>query len=322
MTASLDLGAQIVPAMSAQEIVDTVRLAEDLGFDYCMVADEGLMHDVYVVVGAAAAVTSTIRLGVVTNPYTRHPAVTAAGVATSNELSGGRGFVTLVPGGTMVLDLMGISRTAPAAMMADTIQVLRHLWSGESVTWTGQHHRLRDAQLDSGEQDIPIWVAARGERLLALAGDQADGVVLMAKSDLADALEMVDSFGSPKRVYLDRLAYTPAMVEEAKELYGYALMDSPTRMLENLGIDDGTIQSLRAAMATGGPAGVVPLITDEMVAAFQIAGSPDQCREELAALIGTHDFEVFIINLISPGIEANERLLRDVLRLTRDTAGS
>jgi alkanesulfonate monooxygenase SsuD/methylene tetrahydromethanopterin reductase-like flavin-dependent oxidoreductase (luciferase family) len=95
-------------------------------------------------------------------------------------------------------------------------------------------------------------------------------------------------------------------------------MDSPTRMLENLGIDNTTIESLRQAMATGGPASVAPLITDEMVAAFQIAGSPDQCREDLADLIGAHDFDVFVINVISPGIDTNRQLLEDVVSFTQE----
>jgi 5,10-methylenetetrahydromethanopterin reductase len=314
---SLGLGLQIVPTMAVDELLDTVRLAEDLGYDYCMVADEGLMHDVYAMLGAAAQTTSTIRLGVVTNPYTRHPAVTAAGVATINELSGGRAFITLVAGGTMVLEPMGLRRSAPAAVMADTIEILRQLWLGEPVTWQGRHHQLRDAQLSTGPHDIPIWVAARGERLLALAGKEADGIVLMVKSDLGDALETVSHGGSPKRIYLDRLAYTPQMIEEAKELYGYALMDSPTRMLENLGIDDPTIKSLRQAMTEGGPASVAPMITDEMVAAFQIAGSPDRCREDLANLISAHDFDVFVINVISPGLDNNRQLLEDVVSFTQ-----
>jgi hypothetical protein len=55
-----------------------------------------------------------------------------------------------------------------------------------------------------------------------------------------------------------------------------------------------------------------------MVAAFQIAGSPDQCREDLASLISTHDFDVFVINVISPGIDTNRQLLEDVVSFTRE----
>jgi len=119
--------------MSITEVVDTICAAEELGYDYCMVADEGLMQDVYVCLGAAAGRTDTIRLGVVTNGYTRRPAATAAALATVNELSGGRAFVTLVAGGSMVLDPMGIERASPLAVIDDTIEVLRALWTGEPI---------------------------------------------------------------------------------------------------------------------------------------------------------------------------------------------
>jgi len=312
------LGLQIVPTMPVAEVVDTVRVAEELGYEYCMVADEGFMQDVYVCLGAAAGVTDSIRLGVVTNGFTRHPAVTAAALATVNELSGGRAFVTLVAGGTMVLHPMGIERVAPLAVIDDTIEVLRALWSGDSVEWEGRRMRLEGAQLSHGPQSIPIWVAARGERILELAGRKADGVVLMVKADLGDAIEIAGRAGRDLiHMYLDRLAFTPEMIEEARGLYGYAILDSPPRMLRNLGIDDGTIERMREAFQGGGPAAIAPLVTDEMVAAYQIAGSADQCRSQLEELIARHRLDGFIINVISPGLDANRRLLDDVAEIVR-----
>ncbi len=309
----VSLGLQLVPTMSAAVVVATIRVAEELGYDHCMVADEGLMQDVWVCLGAAARETSTIGLGVVTNGYTRHPAATAAAAATLNELSGGRAIVELVAGGTMVLDPMGIERSAPAAVVDDTIEVLRRLWSGEEVTWEGRHHRLSTAVLAHGRQDIPIWVAARGERILAIAGAKADAVVLMAKSDLEDAIGVVEaSGGSPDLVYLDRLAFTPEMIEEARGHYAYAILDSPVRMLGNLGIDDQTMRQLRDTFARGGAEAIAPLVTDEMVAAYQIAGSPDLCRRQLQDLIVKHRLNGFLINIISPGIEENRKLMADV----------
>ena len=88
--------------------------AERLGYDYCLVADEGFHPDVYACLGAIARATDRITLGVLTNGYTRHPAVTAAAAATVNELSGGRLVVTLLAGGSMVLTPMGIERARPA----------------------------------------------------------------------------------------------------------------------------------------------------------------------------------------------------------------
>ncbi|MFQ5558211.1 MAG: LLM class flavin-dependent oxidoreductase, partial [Acidimicrobiales bacterium] len=238
-------------------------------------------------------------------------------LATVDELSGGRAFVTLVAGGTMVLGPMGIGRASPAAVMEDTIDILRALWAGGPVDWTGHRFHLAGAELTTAPHDIPIWLAARGERLLALAGAKADGIVLMARADLADALDIVARGGDPRRVYLDRLAYTPEMVASAKELYAYAIMDSPRRMLANLGIDEATIARMLEALGDAGPAAVAPLVTDEMVTSYQLAGSPDQCRRDLAELMRVHRLDTFVINITDPGLEANEALLRDVVELSR-----
>ncbi|MFV2039342.1 MAG: LLM class flavin-dependent oxidoreductase, partial [Acidimicrobiales bacterium] len=285
----LSLGLQLVPTMPVAEVLRTIETAEQLGYDFCLLADEGLMHDVHVVLGAAAELTSTIRLGPVTNSYTRHPAATAAAVATLNELSGGRALVTLVAGGTMVLQPLGLERTRPVAVMEDTIHILRTLWSGERSSFDGEEFQLRDAQLSSGPHRIPIWVAARGDQLLRLAGGKADGVVLMAKADLGPALERVgDNRRHITLAYLDRPAYTPEMVAEAKEHYGYAIMDSPRRLLANLGVADDTIERMQLAMASGGPQAVAPLVSDEMVANFMIAGTREHCRKAPPALLKLH----------------------------------
>ena len=320
----ITLGMQIVPTMGSAELVETIVVAEELGYSYCMVADEGLMLDVYAVLGAAARVTSTIRLGAVTNPYTRHPAATAAAIATIDEMSGGRAFVTLVAGGTMVLHPMGLQRSGPLALMADTITALRLLWRGEPVTWQGRRLSLEGAQLTTGAHSIPVWVAARGSRMLELAGTHADGLVLMVKSDLGDAFGMADQArqavgdgdgadeSSLTRVYLDRLAYKPEMIEEAKHLYGYAIMDSPPRILRNLGLDDDEIAGLKQAFERGGPEAVGQLVSDELVASYQIAGTPAECRHQLEHLIGAHQLDAFFVNIISPGPAANRELLTEV----------
>jgi len=239
-------------------------------------------------------------------------------MATISELSGGRAFITLVAGGTMVLSPMGIERDAPLAVMGDTIEILQALWSGESVTWAGKRTRLDEAQLSHGSQTIPIWVAARGEHMLELAGRKADGLVLMAKADLADAIDLAGRSGRTlTHMYLDRLAFTPEMIEEARGLYGYAILDSPPRVLANLGIDDATIQQMRDAFARGGPDAIAPLVTDAMVGAYQIAGTAEECRWQLGELIARHRLDGFFLNVIAPGIEANRRLLGVVADIVR-----
>ena len=117
------------------------------------------------------------------------------------------------------------------------------------------------------------------------------------------------------RIYLDRLAYKPEMIEEAKHLYGYAIMDSPTRILKNLGLSDHEIAGLKHAFEQGGPEAVGQLVTDDLVAEYQIAGTPAECRSQLQHLIGAHGLDAFFVNIISPGPAANYQLLSEVVSI-------
>jgi 5,10-methylenetetrahydromethanopterin reductase len=312
------LGIQIIPTMSVGEVIDTAVMAEELGYDFCLLADEGFMPDVYVTLGAIAQRTQRIRLGPVTNGYTRHPAVTATAVATLDDLSGGRALVTLVAGGSMVLNPMGIPRETPLTVMRETVAILRALWSGEEVSWQGKRYALQHARLHSQRRyDIPIWLAVRGEKMLELAGQEADGVVLVAKSDVGPALAIVEQVAagrstSCQRIYMDRIAYTPELLAEASALYAYVLMDSPQRMLDGLGIAPAEIAQIRQAMAAGGPKAAMPFVRPEMIQRYQLAGTPEACRQAFQALCAAHALDAFVMNITTPGLEANRQLLQDI----------
>jgi len=66
------------------------RMSERLGFDYIGISDsQSLLRELYVSLSAVAVVTSRVHIGsTVSNPLTRHPAVTASAIASVNELSG------------------------------------------------------------------------------------------------------------------------------------------------------------------------------------------------------------------------------------------
>ncbi len=328
MSGSLRLGLQIVPTMPIDEMVETVRAAENLGFEFAMVADEGLMHDVHVVLTLLSQGTTDIRLGAVTNGYTRHPATTAAAMASIDDVSGGRAFLVMVAGGTMVLGPLGLDRDRPLSVMKESLEVMRRLWSGETVTWKGDKFSLSGAHLQAGNQRrIPIWLAVRGPRMLRLAGELADGVVLMGKGDLGEALGIVNRGRNARspgfvRAYLDRLVFNPEMLSEAKHLYSYALMDSPDRMLRNIGLDAVQMSKLSEAMQDGGSTAVTDLVTDEMVEGYQVVGTPDECGRTLGRLADDHALDIFMINIISPGLGDNVAMLEDVSAMIGSGGGA
>src|SRR5438132_3144111 len=104
----------IIPQGDVADIIEVAQSAENAGYDFCLIADEGFTYDVYVMLTTVAAHTTRLRLAPITNPYTRHPAVTAAALASVNTLAPGRIFLNVVAGGSLVLGPMRINAEQPA----------------------------------------------------------------------------------------------------------------------------------------------------------------------------------------------------------------
>jgi 5,10-methylenetetrahydromethanopterin reductase len=313
-------GIHIVPTMQVNQVIDLALAAEGLGYEYCLIADEGFMPDAYVSLGAIARQTNRIELGPVTNGYTRHPAVTASALATLNELSGGRVLVTIVAGGSMVLPPMGIAQETPLTVVKETIEIMRQLWTGDTITWQGRRYRLDSARSAMGQQDIPIWLAGRGPKMLALAGAYVDGVVLTIKSDLGAAIEIVEQGVAqdrrhPERIYLGNLAYTPEMLDEVVDTMVYVIKDAPSRVLKGFGLTDETIANIRQAVETGGPPAAARFITPDMLKKYQIAGTPAECSQTFREMVNQHNLDVFLLDIVSPDFKANLDLVRNTRSL-------
>ena len=144
------------------------------------VADEQFLRDPWVQLGAIAAVTSRVSIGIcVTDPYIRHPAITAAAAATLQELSGGRALLGLGAGSTG-FSALGIVPRTPARAVTECIELCRQLWSEpRPFSYEGQQVRFLDGALDfKPPRPIPIYVAARGPKMLAAAAEHADTVLI------------------------------------------------------------------------------------------------------------------------------------------------
>jgi len=143
--------------------------AERQGFDGLMLADsENLVGDPYVELALAARDTTRLQLGVaVTNPVTRHPAVTASAIATLQIESGGRAVLVLGRGDSAVLQL-GI-RPATTAQLERAVDDIRRYLRGEEVS-TGDGGSARMAWIAPfAPAETPVSVAATGPATIALA---------------------------------------------------------------------------------------------------------------------------------------------------------
>ncbi|MER5935836.1 LLM class flavin-dependent oxidoreductase [Streptomyces sp. NPDC001928] len=176
MSAGLRVGIRIPPCDRADRVVETVRRAEELGFDDAWFPDSQLLwRDVFTTLTAAALGTERIGLGTaVTNLATRHPAVVASAARSVAELAPGRFTLGLGVGNSSVGPI-GLRQTTSAAMR-EGLGVLRALLDGREWEFEGKvRSRLRDPQ-----PQVPLHLAASGPRNLRLAGEVADGVILLS----------------------------------------------------------------------------------------------------------------------------------------------
>jgi 5,10-methylenetetrahydromethanopterin reductase len=155
-----------------------MRLIQDIeaaGFDGAGILDSQLLsRDAFVVLGQAAAHTRRMALfPAVTNPFTRHASVLASAIQTVEELAPGRVRFVI---GTGYTSASTIGR-APGTLaeMRDCIKAVKGLLAGKTVTFGATSGKLGYA---AGRR-IPVIMAASGPKAIEVAGEVADGALLL-----------------------------------------------------------------------------------------------------------------------------------------------
>ncbi len=157
------------------EIMTLLHGIEAAGFDGVGFLDSQMLcRDTFVTLGLAATHTSRLTLfPAVTNPFTRHASVLAGAIQTVEELAPGR--VKLVIGtGYTSASTIG-RKPATLAEMRACVATVKTLLDGQAVDFDGTPARLGYA---AGRR-IPVLMAASGMKAIEVAGEIADGVLLL-----------------------------------------------------------------------------------------------------------------------------------------------
>jgi 5,10-methylenetetrahydromethanopterin reductase len=286
--------------------------AERLGYASLWYANHKLYRDMFVGLTVLAGATSRIRLGTfVAEPYSLHPALTAAAIASVDEVAGGRVILGLGTGGANFAEL-GIQRRRPARAMAESIELMRRLLSGERLSYAGEVFAVTDAWLHLPPRpSIPIVLATRGDLVLQVAGRLADGVMLStyatprgqrhARAMVARGAEQagrrLDDVHQIIRVDLALDADPEAARAQVKPMIASSLMNSypDRRFVEQVGLDltpelERMCQRKNEAEAFASG----HLVPDRFVQEFAWAGTPEQVATQIAPIVelGIHDIVV------------------------------
>ncbi|MBI1882533.1 MAG: LLM class flavin-dependent oxidoreductase [Chloroflexi bacterium] len=286
-----------------QQLIEVVQLCERLGYDQFWHANHKLNRDMTVGLTLAAVYSQRLKLGTfVVDPYVVHPAMTAAAVATLDELSGGRAVLVL-GAGMMGFRAMGFERRKPLVAVEEAIHVIRRLWAGETVSLAGEVVQVREARLGfAARPDIPIVIAARGNRMLRLAGRLADGAMIStyatpegvryALSQVAQGVKEAGRLPESVTVILrvDACIHEDVQAARAavKPIIGGSLGSRyPDRaFVEAVGLSvPAQLEAIVRAGDEGRIWAAASLVPDEFVEQFAWAGTAEQVAAQVARVI-------------------------------------
>ncbi|HIH36867.1 MAG TPA: 5,10-methylenetetrahydromethanopterin reductase [Methanocellales archaeon] len=304
--------------MPLNDLVNHCVLAENQGFDAIWITDHYNNRNVYATLALVAERTKRVRLGPgVTNAYQVHPALTASAIATIDNISNGRAMLGIGAGDKTTLASLGIQMDKPLAKLKEAVEIIRRLLTGERLSFQGDFFRIEGAKLSLKCPEIPIYIGAQGPLMLRTASAIGDGVLINASHplDFKYAISQVQK-GSPKAGF-DIAAYASFSVdldeEKAKKavvpVVAFIVAGSPAPVLERHDIDSTEVDAIKSALAKGDFRTAFKSVTNPMVDAFSIYGSPDHCIQRIKELRGIGVTQVVVGSPIGPDVSASIKLI-------------
>ncbi len=281
-----------------------VQLAEERGFEAVWQAESRLVREATVPMAAYAAVTERIGIGAgVVNTWTRNVGLLAATFSTLDDLAPGRIRLGIGAWWEPLASKVGVHRRHTLRAMRETVEATRRLLAMERVTYHGEFVQLDDVEIDIVHGDrspkhIPIFVGATGMKMMELAGEIGDGVLLnylvgpeynrAAMEALAAGAARVgrtlDDLDRPQLVVCSLDDDRAVALERARELVAQYLGQQP-HIGKASGVEASLLEEIGAVLTwPATPAQIeraMRLVPDDVVQLITASGTPDECRAKV-----------------------------------------
>ncbi|GGN98351.1 5,10-methylenetetrahydromethanopterin reductase [Haloarcula pellucida] len=313
-------GIELTPEHPVAQLSDFAVQAEEAGFDAVFASHHYNNRDQFMALGGMASRTDEILLGPgIANPYETHPVTLASRTATLAEMSDGRALFGVGPGDKSTIRNLGFDHDDALRRVLETFKVAQRLWDGERVDHDGTF-TADDAGLNYEVGEIPVYVGAQGPHMTRMAAKHADGALYNGAhpTDLAWAREQVEDMAEDRvaDTEFDLAAYASVSVAEdaeqaraaARPPVAFVAAGSPPPVLDRHGIDHDVASDVGDAISAGEFEEAFGLVTEPMLEAFCIAGTPADVAERTEALREHADSVVFASPL-GPDVERAISLL-------------
>jgi 5,10-methylenetetrahydromethanopterin reductase len=281
------------------------ELAEQAGFEAVWQAESRLVREATVPMAAYAAVTERIGIGSgVVNTWTRNVGLLAATFSTLDDLAPGRVKLGIGAWWDPLAAKVGIERRRMLKCMRETVDATRWLLTLERVTYHGEFVHLDDVEIDivhgdRSPKNVPIYIGATAMKMMELAGEIGDGVLLNylvsprynaeamehLKAGAARAGRTVADVDRPQLVVCsldddDR----SAALDRSRELVAQYLGQQP-HIMKASGVDDELLEEIgRVLTWPATPEQIeqaMTLVPDDVVQLITASGTADECRTKV-----------------------------------------
>lgn len=337
MTAGMRIGIGVSEDLPLSTQQDVARVVEEAGH-HSLWTNEARGRDALLVCQAWAQATTTLAVGVGVAPiWTRSPAQLAMAAATLQEASGGRFLLGLgVSHPETMRTWHGAEYRKPLAAARDTLDILSPLFAGRETDLDGRVMGSHGFRL--GIHPLPppplVYLAAMGPKMLALAGERADGVLLnwSTPEEVGNAVARAraGAAASPDGRTpsgLDVAAYVRIAVASdpdaarralARQFGRYCALPAYAEHFSRQGLGTA-VDDVKRAYRGGGPDAVAEAVPDTVLERVGWYGTPDDVPTPLARYAaGGLDHLVARVVVVGDDAVASVRDVSDALaRLPR-----
>ena len=280
-------------------VCDLAVTAEEAGFADVWLPDHYFLRDVYAAQALIATRTTSVRLATgIAAIQLRHPALIASAAATIAECSGGRAVIGIGPGGHEFPSQFAMRPKSPLTMLREAVEIIRQLSSGPA-DFRGDYFCADGSALGWRVDPPPIFLSARGPRMLELGGEIADGIIVHGiHGDFIDYVRARVAHGAARagrdpgecriavmldvEVDSDEAAAIDRLKSRCTLMAGGSYADE---LIPVYGFDPGAVATLRSALNDPIVA-EARYVTDDMVRAFAVGGTVETVAEQLGNLRG------------------------------------
>lgn len=294
------IGLGLPPTGHHFEVYKAVaRQAEDSGFE-SLWCGEAWGTETSTLVTAFLAWTQRMSVGTgIVSLYLRPPTLTAMQAASMDLVAPGRARLGIGVSTRNINAFHGIPWDHPVARTREYVDVLRRVLAGERVTHAGRFYRPQGFRLSATlSQKVPIYLAAVNPRMLRLAGEIADGVLLAwlpARQVAASVAEIAKGAAlAGRRVEdIDIGCYVHTLVKPNREqalaqlrhvLVGYCQANTYIQGFRRFGYGD-VLDEILARWQAGDRRGAEQAIPDRMVEELFVFGTPVDCHAQLGRFV-------------------------------------